>query len=242
MFDRLSTAPVPVKTLKPDFYNLKPGSPVSIGSILFEKIESESAKKEALEAAAGKPAAAKVVKKAEPVEEDPNQVDFTKMDFRVGVISKVWHHETAERLFCEEIDIGEDLPRPVASGLRQYYTLEEMQDRRVIVVCNLKESKLQGFLSFGMVLAAKIDDKIVLLQPPAGAAVGDRVYIDGLKEGDVGGGVPSAAARVKKLKIWEAVSPDLKTDGTGIACWKGRPLLLAGEPLIAPNAPNAPIS
>ena len=229
---------MPVKTLKADFYNLKPGSPVSIGNILFEKIETESAKKEASAAAVVKPAA----KKAEPVEEDPNQVDFTKMDFRVGVISKVWHHETAERLFCEEIDIGEDLPRPVASGLRQYYSLEEMQGRRVIVVCNLKESKLQGFLSFGMVLAAKTDDKIILLEPPAGAAVGDRVYIDGLKEGDVGGGLPLTAARVKKLKIWEAVSSDLKTDSTGIACWKGRPLLLAGEPLIAPNAPNAPIS
>jgi methionine--tRNA ligase beta chain len=238
VFDRLSTAPVPVKTLKADFYNLKPGSPVSIGNILFEKIETESAKKEASAAAVVKP----VAKKAEPVEEDPNQVDFTKMDFRVGVISKVWHHETAERLFCEEIDIGEDLPRPVASGLRQYYSLEEMQSRRVIVVCNLKESKLQGFLSFGMVLAAKTDDKIILLEPPAGAAVGDRVYIDGLKEGDVGGGLPLTAARVKKLKIWEAVSSDLKTDSTGIACWKGRPLLLAGEPLIAPNAPNAPIS
>jgi methionine--tRNA ligase beta chain len=241
VFDRLSTAPVPVKTLKADFYNLKPGSPVSIGNILFEKIETESAKKEALAAAAGKPAP-KVVKKAEPVEEDPNQVDFTKMDFRVGVISKVWHHETAERLFCEEIDIGEDQPRPVASGLRQYYTLEEMQGRRVIVVCNLKESKLQGFLSFGMVLAAKTDDKIVLLQPPAGAAVGDRVYISDLKEGDVGGGLPLAAARVKKLKIWEAVSPDLKTDSTGAACWKNRAMLVAGEPIIASNAPNAPIS
>lgn len=234
---------MPVKTLRADFYNLKPGSPVTIGNILFEKIETESSspKNEASAVVGGKQAP-KVAKKAEPLEEDPNQVDFTKMDFRVGVITKVWHHETAERLFCEEIDIGEDLPRPVASGLRQYYTLEEMQGKRVVVVCNLKESKLQGFLSFGMVLAAKTDSKIILLEPPAGAAVGDRVYIDGLQEGDVGGGLPVAAARVKKLKIWEAVAPDLSTDSTGTACWKGRHLLLAGEPLIAPNAPNAPIS
>lgn len=31
----------------------------------------------------------------------------------------------------------------VCSGLRGSYTLEEMQDRLVVVVCNLKESKMQ---------------------------------------------------------------------------------------------------
>jgi hypothetical protein len=39
VFERLSTPPVPVKTLKADFYNLAPGSKVSIGEILFQKIE-----------------------------------------------------------------------------------------------------------------------------------------------------------------------------------------------------------
>ena len=241
VFERLGTPPVSLKSLKGDFYNLKPGCPITIGSILFTKIEVDAPK---VEIVATKPTA-KNAKKTEQVEDDPNQVDFTKMDFRVGVITKVWHHETAERLFCEEIDVGDDLPRQVASGLRQHYTLEEMNGRRVVVVCNLKESKLQGFLSFGMVLAAKtegVDGKIVLLEPPSNAAIGDRVYIDGLREGDVGGGLPALPAKVKKLKIWESVSPDLSTDATGTACWKGRPLLAAGEPLTAPCVPNSPIS
>lgn len=241
VFERLGTQPVSLKSLKGDFYNLKPGCPITIGSILFEKIEVDAPK---VEIVAAKPVG-KSAKKTEQVEDDPNQESFTKMDFRVGLITKVWHHETAERLFCEEIDVGDDVPRQVASGLRQHYTLDEMNGRRVVVVCNLKESKLQGFLSFGMVLAAKtegVDGKIVLLEPPLSAAVGDRVYIEGLREGDLGGGVPAAAAKVKKLKIWESVSPDLSTDATGTACWKGRPLLAAGEPLTAPNVPNSPIS
>lgn len=240
VFERLSTPPVPVKTLKADFYNLTPGSKVSIGDILFQKIEAED-----LTAKAEIKPVVKAAKK-EVVVEDPNQVDFTKMDFRVGVITKVWHHETAERLFCEEIDVGEEAPRPIASGLRQYYSLEEMQGRRVVVVCNLKESKLQGFISCGMVLAAKTgaenDSKIVLLEPPANAAIGDRVYVEGLQEGEIGGGPPATPAKVKKLKLWEAIAVDLSTDNDCVACWKGRPLLVGGVSLIAPLASSAPIS
>src|SRR3546814_465462 len=58
------------------------------------------------------------------------------------------------RLYCEEIDVGEDTPRQIASGLAKVYTLEEMQNRRIIVVCNLKPRKLAGFKSCGMVLCA----------------------------------------------------------------------------------------
>jgi tRNA-binding EMAP/Myf-like protein len=67
----------------------------------------------------------------------------------VGVITKVWHHPAAERLFCEEIDVGEGAPRQIASGLREHFTLEQMQGRRVVVVTNLKPAKLVGFESNG---------------------------------------------------------------------------------------------
>ena len=42
------------------------------------------------------------------------------------------------RLYCEEIDVGEEAPRNIASGLVPHYSLEEMKGRRVIVMCNLK--------------------------------------------------------------------------------------------------------
>jgi hypothetical protein len=51
-----------------------------------------------------------------------------------GEIVKVWHHASADKLFCEDIDVGEESgPREIASGLREYYTLEDMQDRLVLV-------------------------------------------------------------------------------------------------------------
>lgn len=71
---------------------------------------------------------------------------------------KVWNHEAADRLYCEEIDVGEGEARAIASGLREHHTLEEMQGRLVLVVCNLRPAKLAGFVSNGMVLAAKSAD------------------------------------------------------------------------------------
>jgi methionine--tRNA ligase beta chain len=208
VFSRLGTAPVLVTALKADFYNLKPGTPVTIGEILFQKIETETLP--IPEPVAKKSGGGGAKAAPESVVEDPNQVDFTKMDFRVGKIVKVWHHETAERLFCEEIDVGEDRPRAVASGLRQHYSLEQMDGRLVVVACNLKETKLQGFMSYGMVLAAKHGAEMILLEPPSGATVGERVYIDGIRPGDVGGGPPLPAARVKKLKVQSRLQAQIR--------------------------------
>lgn len=75
---------------------------------------------------------------------------------RFKLYYQVWLHPEADKLYCEEIDVGEDAPREIASGLRQHYDIEAMQDRKVLVVCNLKAAKIVGFSSNGMVLAAKV--------------------------------------------------------------------------------------
>ena len=66
------------------------------------------------------------------------------MDVRVGVITKAWHHEDSEKLFCEEIDVGESEPRLIASGLRPFFKTEDLENRKVLVLCNLKQRKLAG--------------------------------------------------------------------------------------------------
>ena len=138
----------------------------------------------------------------------------------MGKITKVWHHETAERLFCEEIDVGEGSPRPIVSGLRQFYTLEQMEGRNVIVCCNLEKRSMQGFTSLGMVLAAKSADGSVveLVAPPVGSKVGDRISILGLT------GEPWPSKKISKNKLLEAVLPELYIDGERRACWQGQVL------------------
>jgi methionine--tRNA ligase beta chain len=76
------------------------------------------------------------------------------LDLRVGTIVEVRRHPDAESLYVESIDLGEELPRQVISGLVKWVPLEAMQQRRVVVVCNLKPAKMRGVLSNGMVSSA----------------------------------------------------------------------------------------
>ena len=143
--------------------------------------------------------------------------------------------------------MGDEAPRQIASGLREHYSLEQMQDRRVLVVCNLKDDKLQGFVSQGMVLASKrpVDAadgaagfRVELVEPAAGAEVGERLEAEGVS-------LPAWAPNaVKKHKVWEAVAPHLCTGADGVACYQGRPLATAASGLqcrVASNF-NSPIS
>ena len=109
-------------------------------------------------------------------------IDVSKLDIRVGVITKAWMHEEADKLFCEEIDIGEEEgPRKIASGLRANYNVEDLEGQRVLVLANLKTRKLVGFPSHGMVLCAASEDgsKVEFIEPPADAKIGERVMVDG---------------------------------------------------------------
>lgn len=113
-------------------------------------------------------------------------VTLNSIDFRVGIIRSVKKHESAEKLYCEEIDVGEDQPRAIASGLVPYYSLEEMQDRKIVVICNLKPRNLVGFKSHGMVLCASKtlengETKVEFVDPPANSSPGDRIIAEGVE-------------------------------------------------------------
>jgi tRNA-binding EMAP/Myf-like protein len=136
--------------------------------------------------------------------------------------------------------VGEDQPRQIASGLREHYTLDDMLNRLVVVVCNLKEAKLQGFVSNGMVLAAKNKDTNVveLVTPPASAKVGERLTLD-VSTSQMASWPANA---VKKHKVWETVSANLHTNSEGAACWISQPILSAsGQCTVATNV-NCPVA
>lgn len=147
------------------------------------------------------------------------EIDVSKLDIRVGVITKAWEHEEADKLFCEEIDIGEpDGPRKIASGLRAHYSVDDLIGQRVLVLSNLKERKLVGFPSHGMVLCASAGDQVKFVEPPEGAKIGERVMVEGFD------GEPATENQIIKKKMLDAIFPDLKTDSDGIATYKGIPL------------------
>ena len=151
---------------------------------------------------------------------------ITSLDIRVGVIKKVWEHEEADKLYCEEIDVGEEEPRQIASGLRPYMNAEDMEGRKVLVLCNLKARKMLGFSSHGMVLCASNADHtdVKFVNPPIDAKVGERVTVPGFEfEGEAA--APIAANPMGKKKIFEKIAPFLVTSKYGVPEFLGRPFM-----------------
>ena len=130
--------------------------------------------------------------------------------------------------------------RSVASGLREHYTAEGMTGRLVVVVCNLKPRTMKGFASEGMVLCAKEGQAVQFVEPPAGAAVGERVTCD-LIPAHAPWPVPEVINPAKEPNAWASVAGGLQTNGDRAACFSGHVLRTSAGPCTASFA-NAPIS
>jgi aminoacyl tRNA synthase complex-interacting multifunctional protein 1 len=163
---------------------------------------------------------------------------ITALDIRVGRILKVWTHEEADKLYCEEIDVGEDQPRQIASGLRPYLSASDLEGRMVLVLCNLKERKLAGFPSHGMVLCASNEDHTVvkLVSVPVDAKIGERITVPGLASVEGEGGEPFAENKIGKQKVFEKIAPYLKTSEYGVPEFCGRPLMTSAGVCTSPIA------
>lgn len=167
-----------------------------------------------------KPASSENPKKEAASAELP--IDVGRLDMRVGKIVEVGRHPDADSLYLEKIDCGETQPRTVVSGLVKYVPLEEMQNRMVIVLCNLKPAKMRGITSEAMVMCASTPEKVEILSPPADAVPGDLVHCEGYTR------QPDAQMNPKK-KIFETCAPDLKTNDALVACFKGAALHVPGK-------------
>ncbi|KAF5452117.1 hypothetical protein F2P56_027150 [Juglans regia] len=146
------------------------------------------------------------------------EISIARLDIRVGLITSAQKHPDADSLYVEEIDVGEGQTRTVVSGLVKYIPLEEMQNRKVCVLCNLKPATMRGIKSQAMVLAASNSDhtKVELVEPPKSAQVGERVTIPGFD------GEPDDVLNPKK-KVWETLQVDLHTNTELVACYKDIP-------------------
>ena len=208
VFAMLNTAPVPIAKLSATLTNLQPGTQTAAGEILYEKVATaEALAKQAADAEAKKAAEAKKREADAKRAGAPPQSDLSKMDFRVGVIIDVKRHESADALYVERVDVGEAAPRQVVSGLVKHIPIEQMANRRVVVLANLKPSALRDVESQAMVLCGKAADgsKMELVEPPEGVPPGERVVCAGHEE------APEQQLNPKK-KIWEKlVQPTLNT-------------------------------
>ncbi|CAD1476965.1 unnamed protein product, partial [Heterotrigona itama] len=163
-----------------------------------------------------------------------------RLDIRIGKIVEVSKHPDADSLYIEKIDIGEASgPRTIISGLVNYVPIEEMQNRMVVILTNLKPANLRGVQSHGMVLCASVDEpvrRVEPLRPPADSKPGEKVVVDGYEDGS-----PDEVLNPKK-KVWEKLQVDLVVNGNGEASWSGNLLLTVnGGKLTADSLKNVAV-
>ncbi|XP_062846806.1 tyrosine--tRNA ligase, cytoplasmic [Trichomycterus rosablanca] len=153
---------------------------------------------------------------------EDDEVIPSRLDLRVGKIVSVEKHPDADSLYLEKIDVGEEQPRTVVSGLVAYITQEELQDRLVVLLCNLKPQNMRGIESQAMLLCASVEGeprKVEPLDPPEGSAPGDRVFVDGYSSG-----TPDDELKPKK-KVFEKLQVDMKISDECVAQWKENDLI-----------------
>lgn len=100
--------------------------------------------------------------------------DWRKLDLRVAEVLDAKEHPEADKLLILQVKIG-DAERTIVAGIKQHYKPEKLIGKKIIVFANLQPRQLRGVTSEGMLLAAVLDDKVVVLQPeqdiPSGAKI-----------------------------------------------------------------------
>ena len=108
-----------------------------------------------------------ITKQTNPAESGIAEVgieDFAKLDIRVGEVLSAEPVPKSSKLLRLEIDLGEQVPRVVLSGIAEFYTPQELIGSQVCVIANLKPAKIMGQYSFGMILAGKDENGLSLVR------------------------------------------------------------------------------
>jgi methionyl-tRNA synthetase len=117
-----------------------------------------------------------------PASVDAGSNSLPPLAARAGVIRSAVVHPSADKLYVLEVDIGEAKPRTIVAGLRSSYEAEVLRDRPVVILSNLAPRTIRRMTSQGMVLAADVGERAVLLVPPEGTPPG--AFIAGTTEAD----------------------------------------------------------
>jgi len=148
--------------------------------ILFARLDVKEVleKVEAMKAAEAKANEPEVVEeKVVDVEKKPEITydDFAKLQFQIGEIIKCEEVKKSKKLLCSQVKVGSEV-RQIVSGIKAWYTPEQMVGKKVMVVTNLKPAKLAGIMSEGMILCAGDDeDNLALMVPEKDMKPGSEV-------------------------------------------------------------------
>ncbi|HKI86253.1 MAG TPA: methionine--tRNA ligase subunit beta, partial [Thermoanaerobaculia bacterium] len=150
---------------------------------LFPRIDKEaflSASKDTsvCQASAGTPSAAASTPSKDTDNEETNVISIEKFfetELKIGTVVAAEAIEKSNKLLHLTVDLGEAEHRSLVAGIAKEYAPADLIGKQVVVVANLEPAKLMGVASQGMVLAASVEGRPVLLHPAASVPAGTSV-------------------------------------------------------------------
>lgn len=100
--------------------------------------------------------------------------DFAKVELRVCKILECEEVKNSKKLLKLKVSLGTE-ERTVVSGIKEYYTPDQLIGKNAVLVCNLKKAKLAGIDSEGMLLCADDGEKVCIVSPATDLKVGSVV-------------------------------------------------------------------
>jgi methionine--tRNA ligase beta chain len=102
--------------------------------------------------------------------------EFAKLDIALGIITAVAVVENADKLLKLTVDVGEENPRQIISGIREFFIDEQsLVGMQCPFILNLEPRVIKGYESQGMILAASADELFALLKPTTQLRAGTRI-------------------------------------------------------------------
>lgn len=101
--------------------------------------------------------------------------DFMKIEIKIGTVLSVEVVEGADKLYILKVDLGEDIPRQILSGIREFVSPDDLINKQFPFVTNLAPRMLRGYESQGMILAGGDEGGLALLHPSKQLANGTRL-------------------------------------------------------------------
>jgi methionine--tRNA ligase beta chain len=101
--------------------------------------------------------------------------DFSKMDLRVGKITKAEAVPQSRNLIKMLIDIGSGELRQAVAGIAQYYSPKELEGKQVAVIANLQPKRMFGIESNVMILATEDEKTVSILLPDRPVKAGSKI-------------------------------------------------------------------
>ncbi len=100
---------------------------------------------------------------------------FFQTSLKIGTVIEAQEVPKSKKLLLLQVDIGEDKPRQVVAGIKEWYSATDILNTQVCVVANLKPAKLMGLKSEGMLLASKDKNGLCMIRPEKPKIVGTPI-------------------------------------------------------------------